>query len=75
MNADEATKQKTWELLTVEEAAKALKIGRTRFFQLLHDGEVESILIGNMRRIPTEALRRYVDKKLGAPVEVQPPWH
>lgn len=51
-------------VLTVEEAASRLKIGRTRMYKLVSDGAVESVLIGRLRRIPVKALRRYVEKLL-----------
>jgi excisionase family DNA binding protein len=47
-------------LLTVEDAAKRLRIGRTRMWHLVTEGTVESVLIGRSRRVPTECLRAYV---------------
>jgi excisionase family DNA binding protein len=48
--------------LTVEEAANALRIGRTRIFDLIAKGEIESVLIGRSRRIAVEALHKYAKK-------------
>ncbi|TWD78958.1 excisionase family DNA binding protein [Kribbella amoyensis] len=48
--------------LTVEEAAKALRIGRTRLFDLIAKGEIKSVLIGRSRRVSVEALRQYAKK-------------
>ncbi|TDW91274.1 excisionase family DNA-binding protein [Kribbella sp. VKM Ac-2566] len=48
--------------MTVEEAAKALRIGRTRMFALIASGEVESVLIGRSRRISIDALREFAYK-------------
>jgi len=47
-------------LLTVEQAAAALAIGRTKTFELIRTGELESILIGASRRVPTQAVEAYV---------------
>jgi excisionase family DNA binding protein len=47
-------------LLTVEEAARSLRIGRTTMYGLLSDGTVESVTIGSLRRIPAECLATYV---------------
>ncbi len=47
-------------LLTPEEAAQALGIGRTKLYRLLADGFLPSIRIGGSRRISTEALDRFV---------------
>ena len=51
-------------LLTVEEAAERLRIGRTRMFALVKSGEVESILIGRLRRVPVEAINAYANRLL-----------
>ncbi|MEV6531599.1 excisionase family DNA-binding protein [Streptomyces sp. NPDC051639] len=47
-------------LLTVEEAARRLRIGRTTCYQLIRNGELESIPIGSLRRIPADAPAAYV---------------
>jgi excisionase family DNA binding protein len=49
-------------LLTVERAAERLDVGRTKVFELMATGELESVKIGRARRIPAEALRGYVDR-------------
>jgi excisionase family DNA binding protein len=46
-------------LLTVEEVAEALHIGRTRVFSLIASKEITSVKIGNLRRIPVDAVREY----------------
>lgn len=46
-------------LLTVEEAAQRLHIGRTRMFGLLKSGEIDSVQIGRSRRIRPEAVERF----------------
>lgn len=47
-------------LLTPEEAAHALGIGRTKLYQLLADGFLPSVRIGGSRRISTAALDQFV---------------
>lgn len=47
-------------VLTVEEAAEALGIGRTMMYALIRDGAVESVRIGRLRRVPADALTEYV---------------
>jgi excisionase family DNA binding protein len=47
-------------LLTVEEAAEQLGIGRTLMYTLVKRGAVESVQIGRLRRIPADALPRYL---------------
>jgi excisionase family DNA binding protein len=46
-------------LLTVEEAARRLSLGRTTVYALLKDGQISSVRVGRLRRIPTEALDTY----------------
>ena len=46
-------------LLTAERVADALHIGRTRVFALIAANEITSVEIGNLRRIPVEAVREY----------------
>jgi excisionase family DNA binding protein len=43
-------------LLTVEEAAQRLHIGKTKTYALVKAGEIESVLIGRLRRIHIDAL-------------------
>ncbi|MER7956848.1 excisionase family DNA-binding protein [Streptomyces sp. NPDC096030] len=47
-------------LLTVEEAARRLRIGRTTCFALIASGEIESVTVGRLRRVPVDALPVYV---------------
>lgn len=49
-------------LLTIEEAADRLGIGRTLMYALVKDGDVESVRIGRLRRIPADALPAYLDR-------------
>lgn len=58
--ADIATQEDMPLLLTVEEAAHRLRIGRTQMYQLVKTGEVETVCIGRLRRVPIECLAAYV---------------
>lgn len=49
-------------LMTVNEAAQRLSIGRPKMWQLVMTGEVLSIKIGASRRIPVTALESYVQR-------------
>ncbi len=46
--------------LTVEEAARRLGVGRTTMYSLLASGEIPSMAIGRLRRVPADALADYV---------------
>lgn len=49
-------------LLTPEHAAELLAVGRTKLYELLRTGALESVRIGAARRIPAAALAAYVDR-------------
>jgi excisionase family DNA binding protein len=46
-------------LLTPEEAGESLGIGRTKVYALIKTGELQSVQIGRLRRIPTTAVHKY----------------
>ena len=48
-------------LLTATEAADVLGIGRTKVYELLRIGAIESVRVGKSRRIPATALHEYVE--------------
>lgn len=50
-------------VLTPQEAAEALQISRTQIYALLRRGELKSVKIGKLRRIPLTALRAYVENQ------------
>jgi excisionase family DNA binding protein len=52
-------------LLTVEQAAHKLNIGRSMLYELLQSGILESVRIGNCRRIPADALSEFVARLRG----------
>ena len=45
---------------SVDEAADLLGIGRTYMFRLVTTGEIDSFKIGSRRKIPRDALDRYI---------------
>ncbi|HWO73727.1 MAG TPA: helix-turn-helix domain-containing protein [Dehalococcoidia bacterium] len=51
-------------LLTVNEAARRLGIGRSLLYRLMLEGEVLSVKIGRSRRIPVLALEEFVKAKV-----------
>jgi excisionase family DNA binding protein len=44
-------------LLRVDECARRLGLGRTKIYELIGTGEIPSVRIGGVLRIPAEALR------------------
>jgi excisionase family DNA binding protein len=54
-------------LLTVEEAADRLGVGRSTMYGLISDGDVESVQIGRLRRVPADALPEFLARlRMGA---------
>jgi excisionase family DNA binding protein len=47
-------------LLTPHEAAEALKVSRTKVYDLMRSGRLRSVKLGGSRRIPVEALAELV---------------
>jgi excisionase family DNA binding protein len=50
------------ELLSPVETARRLSLGRTKVFELIAKGEIPSVRVGKLRRVPARALRSYVDE-------------
>lgn len=48
------------DLLSVEEAARRLRIGRTTMYGLISAGQIESVTIGRHRLVPPECVAAYV---------------
>lgn len=58
-------------LLTPEEASEALSIGRSKLYELLADGSLESVAIGACRRVPRAAIEQFVERLRAS--ESEPP--
>lgn len=55
------------DVLTVEDAAKQLRIGRTKMYELVSSGAVQSVTIGRLRRVPAQCIADYVSELLNRP--------
>jgi excisionase family DNA binding protein len=49
-------------LLSPKEAAEVLGIGRSKLYELLQAGSIESVKIDGCRRVPRVALEIYVER-------------
>ncbi len=49
-------------LLTVQEVAEALHVGRSKVFDLIIAGEIDSVKSGKLRRIPVSAVHEYAPR-------------
>ena len=51
-------------LLSPEEAFNSIKVKRAKGYQMIASGELPSIKIGRLRRVPISALRQWVTDKM-----------
>ncbi len=51
-------------ILTVSEAANALRIGRTAMYELLSKGEIPSFTVGRSRRLRRSDLDDYIKRRV-----------
>ncbi len=49
-------------LLTVDEAAEALSLSRTKVYELIAGGALDSVTVGRCRRLRPEALVAFVEE-------------
>lgn len=54
-------------LLNVPEAAHRLGISRSRLYEIIGAGDIETVTIGRLRKIPTIALEEYVEQRRSQP--------
>lgn len=52
-------------LMTVDEVAEYLKIGKNRTYDLLRDNKIKAFRIGSVWRIPKQAIDEYIIKESG----------
>lgn len=55
--------QETVLLVDTSEAARRLGCGRTTVYQLITSGELESVSVGRLRRVPVDAITEYVARR------------
>jgi excisionase family DNA binding protein len=57
-------------LVTVDEAARRLSIGRSHIYEQIQRGTLRSIRIGRSRRILTRDLEEFIESRLGDSTDV-----
>ena len=48
-------------LITVDDAAQRLSVGKSLMYRLLHDGSVDSVKLGRRRLVIAESLPRAIE--------------
>lgn len=51
-------------VLTVEDAARRLGVGRTTMYALIKTNQIRTVTIGRLRRVPVSCLDEYVQRLL-----------
>lgn len=52
--------------LTAEEAAEALRISRSKVYDLIRNGDLASTKIGRLRRVPVDAVQEFARQLIAA---------
>lgn len=62
-------------LLRISEVAEALRTSRTKVYELVASGQIPSLHVGRLRRVPLVALRDWINEQTerAAPVYSAPP--
>jgi len=50
-------------VLRPHEAAEQLAISRSKIYELIAAGDIETIMVGKVRRVPIDAVGRYVERQ------------
>ena len=50
------------DILTVEELCEVLRIGKNTAYKLLKSGEIKSIKIGKVYKIPKKSVKKYLEQ-------------
>lgn len=59
-------------MLSITDAARSLAVGRGVMYELINSGEIESVHIGRLHRVPADCLHEIVERcrreqSVGAP--------
>lgn len=54
-----------YELLTVDEACEALRIGKTRMYQMLRDNKIGNVHEGRIYMVPRYCIENYIKERTG----------
>jgi excisionase family DNA binding protein len=49
-------------MLSVADAARCLSVGRSTMYELIRSGEIKSVHIGRLHRVPADCLHEFVER-------------
>lgn len=52
-------------LLRPAEAAQAIGVSRSRMYELINSGEIPSVKVGRVKRVPVDKLREWIERNSG----------
>lgn len=51
---------------SVEDAARAVGLGRTKLFELIRTGQITAVKVGGRTLVPVDSLRSFIIRRTGA---------
>ena len=54
------------QLLDPQQVGQRLQIGKTKVYELIRTGELQSVQIGKLRRVPVSVLDAFIEQKMSA---------
>ena len=51
------------DIITVEDLAEILYIGKNKAYRLLKDGEIHAVRVGNTWRIPLSSVKEFIGRR------------
>ena len=51
-------------ILTREKVMEVLKIGKSTFYKLVHDGTLKAFKEGNRYKVPSSSVNEYINQKM-----------
>ncbi|MEU8825891.1 helix-turn-helix domain-containing protein [Streptomyces sp. NPDC048636] len=54
----------TYEAVTVPEVMAALRLSRSKVYDLIRSGQLRSFTVGRARRIPADSLRTFIHNQI-----------
>jgi len=53
------------QLLTIEETAEILSLGKTKIYEFINTNQLKAVKIGKSRRVVARSIEDFVDRRIG----------